>query len=82
MDQPEAVSPSDRTMMIGVLATLNAAFTGGIRDPDDVVTLIEHMMQRYRADLGRHLGRAPSEFDCQQALEQIHRLRVSIGEYS
>jgi hypothetical protein len=83
MDQPEAVSPSDRTMMIGVLATLSAAFTGGIRDSGDAVTLIKHMMQRYRADLGSHLGRAPSEFDCQQALEQqVHRLRVSIGEYS
>ena len=70
-------------MLIGVLANLSAAFTGGIRDSGDAVSLIEHMMQRYRADLGRHLGRAATEFECQQALEQqVHRLRVSIGEYS
>ena len=70
-------------MMIGVLANLSAAFTGGISDSGDAVTLLEHLMQRYRADLGRQLGRPPSEYDCQQALEQqVHRLRVSIGEYS
>ena len=70
-------------MIIGVLANLSAAFTGSIRDSGEAVTLMEHMMQRYRADLGSHLGRAPSEYDCRQALEQqVHRLRVSIGEYS
>jgi hypothetical protein len=83
MDQPDSVPPSDRELMIGRLATLRAAFAGGIRHPGDAATLSGHLVKRYRADLATRLGRPPSECECHQALEQqIHRLRVSIGEYS
>ena len=69
--------------MISVLATLSAAFAAGIRHPGDAATPAGHLAKRYRADLATRLGRPPSECECHQALEQqIHRLRVSIGEYS
>jgi peptide/nickel transport system permease protein len=46
--------------MIGVPATLSAAFAGGIRQPGDAATLSGHLMKRYRADLATRPGRPPS----------------------
>lgn len=83
MDQPEAVLGSDRALTIGLLANLSAAFLGGVRDEVDAANLLNKLLDRYRSDLSRQLGHQPGDEECHQALEQhIHRLRVSIGEYS
>lgn len=82
MDRPRAVPASDRSMLIGVLANLSAGFMG-MRDEQDAAHTFEHMMDRYRADLSHFLGHVPTDDECHRALEdQVHRLRVSIGEYS
>jgi len=83
MDWPEAVLVTDRTLTIGILANLSSAFLGGIRDEGDAANILNAIIERYRSDLEGQLGHNPSGNECHQALEQhVHRLRVSIGEYS
>jgi hypothetical protein len=81
VDKPGVVTREDRTMMIGVLANLSAAFLGADEDRPADTNSMRHMVGRYRSDLARQLGHAPSDQECWAALEeQVARLRVSIGE--
>jgi hypothetical protein len=82
MDHPELVTVADRRIMIGVLANLAAAFLGAVDHPRAAGSLMRHMTDRFRNDLGRDLGRTPTDQACYEAVEaQIDRLRHSIGEY-
>ncbi|MCS5521426.1 MULTISPECIES: hypothetical protein [Curtobacterium] len=82
MDHPELVTVADRRVMIGVLANLAAAFLGAVDHPRAAGSLTRNMTARFRNDLGRDLGRTPTDQECYEAVEaQIDRLRRSIGEY-
>jgi hypothetical protein len=82
MDHPELVTVADRRIMIGVLANLAAAFLGAVDHSRAAGSLIQHMTDRFRKDLGRDLGRIPTDQGCYEAIEaQIDRLRHSIEEY-
>lgn len=82
MDHPELVTVADRRIMIGVLANLAAAFLDAVDHPGTAVSLMRHMTERFRNDLRRDLGHAPTDQECYEAVEaQIDRLRHSIGEY-
>ncbi|PPF56540.1 hypothetical protein C5C55_08500 [Rathayibacter sp. AY1C2] len=79
MDHPELVTHDDRTISIGVLANLSSGFL--VSDPSTEASTLNHMMNRYRSDLGKRIGHTPSDDECHSALEeQIQRLRRSIGE--
>jgi hypothetical protein len=81
VDKPEIVTLEDRTMLIGVLANLSAAFVGGPGEARVDARSMLHMIDRYRRDLAARLGRAPSDEECHAELEaQVARLRLSIGE--
>lgn len=81
MDKPEIVTLEDRTMLIGVLANLSAAFVNAPEEARVDARSMLHMIDRYRRDLAARLGRAPSDEECHAELEaQVARLRVSIGE--
>lgn len=82
MDHPELVTFADRRIMIGVLANLAAAFLGAVDHPRAAGPLMLHMTDRFRRDLERDIGHAPTDQKCREVLEaQIERLRRSIGEY-
>jgi len=82
MDHPELAAFADRRIMIGVLANLAAAFLGAVDHSRAAGPLMQHMINRFRGDLERDLGHAPTDQECYEALEaQIDRLRHSIGEY-
>lgn len=82
MDHPELVTVADRRIMIGVLANLAAAFLGAVDHPRAAGSPMRHMTDRFRNDLGRDLGRTPTDRECYEAVEAlIDRLRRSIGEY-
>lgn len=82
MDHPELVTVADRRIMIGVLANLAAAFLDAVDHPGAAVSFMRHMTERFRNDLRRDLGHAPTDQECYEAVEaQIDRLRHSIGEY-
>jgi hypothetical protein len=81
VDKPEVVTREDRTVMIGVLANLSAAFLGADEDHSADANSMGQMVGRYRSDVARQLGHAPSDQECWAALEaQVARLRASIGE--
>ncbi|RII95481.1 hypothetical protein DZF95_00925 [Clavibacter michiganensis] len=81
MDKPEIVTLEDRTILIGVLANLSAAFLGVTGDARADARSMLHMTERYRSDFAGRLGRAPSDEECRVELEaQVARLRRSIGE--
>lgn len=79
-DRPDLVTLDDRTISIGVLANLSSSFLAGVGLAHEE-TLLRHMRERFRTDLGSRLGHTPSDQECHAALDaQIHRLRLSIGE--
>jgi hypothetical protein len=81
VDKPEVVTREDRTMMIGVLANLSAAFLAADEHLPAGEHSMRHVVDRYRSDLAMQLGHGPSDRECWMAVEaQVERLRVSIGE--
>jgi len=75
MDLDDEFSYADRVMTIGVLATLAAHFLANSEEG------AVDVMERYRRDLSRDLGRLATDDDCFESIDaQIVRLRHSIGE--
>lgn len=82
MDNPEFVTHEDRRIMIGILANFTSAFCGDANQQHGADSFADQMTTRFRADLARDLGHAPTDQECfQQIDDQIERLRYSLGEF-
>jgi hypothetical protein len=81
VDNPEIVTLQDRTILIGVLANLSAAFLDMPGEAHAQARSMRYMTDRYRQDLAARRGRMPTDEQCRAELEaQVARLRLSIGE--